>query len=242
MSESVASPRSQPLRSARPTRHLEDSTTCRRSSTPRSTTTTSTSTGTRASACAVFPRASMRYLICCTRTNRVRAPKSRVPPRSTEPATGTTAMPRAISESCAVLNTHDTRVRAPAYRSAGVATCPPARFPRARAGIADRACHSTPSKSVRRSPRFPLYRHRQTRRASPRHRQAPAQGSLALRSTFPNRDTARRRRLARTPAIPKLGVETASLPLGTRSPGACAGVPCDSSSPRARVARSARRS
>lgn len=63
----MASPRSRPLRSARPTRHLEDSTTCRRFSTPRSTTTTSTSTGTCASACDVFPRASMRYSFRCTR-------------------------------------------------------------------------------------------------------------------------------------------------------------------------------
>ena len=97
----------------------------------------------------------------------------------------------------------------------------------------------TPSKSVRRSPHFPLYLHRQTRRASPRHRQAPAQGSLALRSTFPSCDTARRRRLDRTPAIPKLGVETASLPLGTRSPSACAGVPRHRSSPPARAKRTA---
>ena len=100
-----------------------------------------------------------------------------------------------------------------------------AREPRDRGACPPR----TPSKSGRRSPRFPLYRHRQTRRASPRHRQAPAQGSPALRGTFPNRDTARRRRLARTPAIPKLGVETASQPLSTRCPGACAGVPRDSS-------------
>ena len=76
------------------------------------------------------PRCAIRFAARDERRSRA---KSRVPPRSAEPATGTTAMPRAISDSCAVLDTRDTRVRARAYRSARVATSPPARFPRARA-------------------------------------------------------------------------------------------------------------
>ena len=151
-------------------------------------------------------------------------------------------MPRAISDSCAVLDTRDTRVRARAYRSARVATSPPARFPRARA---------SGSRSVPAAYPFEI--------ASPLTSLPPLPPSTDT-SCFPPTSPSCCLRVACSPRYvsePRYGSTPTPRPNAgdtearcrdriaaardpTRSPRARAGVSRNSSSPRARVARSAR--
>jgi hypothetical protein len=180
-------------------------------------------------------------LICCTRRTEF-AREVAGSPASKEPATGTTAMPRAISESRAVLDARDTRVRARACRSARVATSSPARFPRARA---------SGSRSVPAAYPFEI--------GSPLTLLPPLPPSTDT-SCFPPTSPSSCPRVACSPRYvsePRYGSTPTPRPNAgdtearcrdriaaardpTRSPRARAGVSRDSSSPRARVARSAR--
>ena len=135
----------------------------------------------------------------------------------------------------------DTRVRARAYRSAASRRLRRRVF-RARAGSRSvPAAYPFEIASPLTSPSR-LYRHRQTRRPSPRHRQAAAQGSPALRGAFrePRYGSTPPPRPATAPAIPKPRCRNASQPLSTRCPGACAGpFRATPRSTRARRARTA---